>query len=404
MRGNWTHGQHPPACTCVQCQNRSRGQEAVQRSQSGGRNEASIQRGCETYIAGMCKKFNIRQPLLVIDDTMYNPGACGEAGKLVIRVQRHFILTANRQNREAVLRHELAHIAVHNTPGLGDVEAHGPEFKRELDRLGGDRMTGSLGSVGSAGTIRTPLPPVAEGNEGAADGPTIRQVLGVIIILLAASVLFQGWFMPVLPDWLAQYIAPVLVPAADFVWTAYWQWPVWTILAGAVLVLVVTGLVAGVEKAAVLFMFYGALGLFVVSLIVSISWVSGDGLLPWAASVLVPLGVPLVAPDNWIGFTRVMVVIGSVVGTFLVAGIVAYASAWVLDLLWRAISWPFSRGAAKDGTAPTAKYWRGGRINWSGNLLRNNQDRGRCTSRSNHLGHRRSCRVGAWTDNGFLGH
>ena len=174
IRGNWIHGQHPPACTCADCaRNRRIGggpTSARPARPRGGEHEERIHRECEAYIAGMCRRFNIRVPIFILDDTMYNPGACGEAGKFAIRMQRHFTLTANRANREAVLRHELAHISVHNT--LGDVEPHGPEFQRELARLGGDRMTGNVGGTRNVGNARR-----------ATDDPNAYRVLGAIIVI-----------------------------------------------------------------------------------------------------------------------------------------------------------------------------------------------------------------------------
>ncbi len=351
MRPNWVHGQHPPACTCAACARNQRSKGYAPRKSSRSRrsrvkdqlgNEERIQQECEVYIDGLCKKFSIRVPILVIDDTMYNPGACGEAGKLVIRVQRRFILAANRQNREAVLRHELAHISVHNT--LGDVEIHGPEFKRELNRLGGDRITGNAGQNGEVA-----ISPV-------------RQVIGAAVIGLVLLVLLQGWFVPLLPDWLAQPIAPILASIADFVWAAYWQWPVWTALSSILLGFAVVGIMKGVDSAVILFMLCALAASFVTTLMVSVPWAHGEGLPAWAAPWLIPLGIPPVAPDNWNGIIRVMAVIGSAVGGLLATGMIICVPLWLLSSLWRTILRLFSRKATKDGIVPAAKYWRGRQI------------------------------------------
>ena len=146
MRPNWVHGQHPPACTCVGCVRRRsskvRGRvqgvfAKMRRAFADGkqRRERNVKRECEAYLDELCGRFGIRQALLVFDDTMQNPGACGEAGQSTIWVQRNFVLRADRRRREEVLRHELAHISLHNTPGMGDFPAHGAEFKAELARL-----------------------------------------------------------------------------------------------------------------------------------------------------------------------------------------------------------------------------------------------------------------------------
>lgn len=225
MRPNWHHGQHPPACTCVDCErNRRAGggpTSARQPQPKGGNQEARVYRECEAYIAKVCRHFNIRVPLLIIDDRLQNPGACGEAGQSTVWVQRRFILAASRQDREAVLRHELAHIAVHNTPGLGDVEAHGPEFRRELVRLGGDRMTGQVQPVSIA--------PAGDSEE--VGSRFFRYTLGLAILGFLAFVMLRGWVMPMLPDWLVGYVAPV----DDFIRMAYFRWPIWTVVSGWVL-------------------------------------------------------------------------------------------------------------------------------------------------------------------------
>ena len=151
MRPNWVD-QHPSACTCTACDrnrrssgNRVRGKSSrPRRSTAKQGHEERIHRECEVYLEKLCRQFNVRQPLLIFDDNLQNPGACGEAGQSTIWVQRGYFLRENRGERERVLRHELAHISVHNTPGMRDAEAHGPEFKREVARLGGDSAIGAM--------------------------------------------------------------------------------------------------------------------------------------------------------------------------------------------------------------------------------------------------------------------
>ena len=97
--------------------------------------EEQIHLECMAYLDSRCAKFGIRDCLLVFDDRLQNPGACGEAGQSTIWIQRNSAVTATRPDREAVLRRELAHIAVHNNPALGNVETRGPEFEAELARI-----------------------------------------------------------------------------------------------------------------------------------------------------------------------------------------------------------------------------------------------------------------------------
>lgn len=217
MRPNWHHGQHPPACTCADCErNRRVGggpASAIPSLPKGGQQEVRIHRECEAYIAGVCRKFNIHVPIFILDDTMYNPGACGEAGKFTVRMQRDFTLNASRQDREAVIRHELAHISVHNT--LGNVEPHGLEFQRELTRLGGDRMSGAAVSVGSA-------------NEADDGGTAGARLIGFAIMGFLASAMLYEPLSSMIPGW----SMPFVLPVADFVQAVYSRWPAWTILSG----------------------------------------------------------------------------------------------------------------------------------------------------------------------------
>ena len=94
-----------------------------------------MRRECEGYVAELCRKYDIRRPFLFFDDRLQNPGACGEAGQSTIWVKRDYFLRVDRCERERVIRHELAHISVHNTPGWDNAPAHGAEFAAELTRL-----------------------------------------------------------------------------------------------------------------------------------------------------------------------------------------------------------------------------------------------------------------------------
>ena len=141
MRPNWSHGRHPPACTCDACdRNRRSGINTRQELSRGSGREERIHEECEAYLAKLCAKFGVRVPLLVFDDNLENPGACGEAGQSTVWIQRHFALTANKGLLEAVLRHELAHISINGNPAIRDVATHGPEFEAELDRISEGRV------------------------------------------------------------------------------------------------------------------------------------------------------------------------------------------------------------------------------------------------------------------------
>ena len=89
----------------------------------------------EDYIALLCGRLGVRTPFLVLSDEMDNPGACGEAGRVMIRLQRQATLTREWSAVQATIRHEVAHIVVHNTPGMGEAPAHGVEFDAAMERV-----------------------------------------------------------------------------------------------------------------------------------------------------------------------------------------------------------------------------------------------------------------------------
>lgn len=86
----------------------------------------------ENYLSSLCGKLDIKTPLLVFTDKMANPGACGEAGQSTIWLHRQSTLTRDWSAVQRTIRHEVAHIVVHNTPGMGEVPAHGAEFDAAL--------------------------------------------------------------------------------------------------------------------------------------------------------------------------------------------------------------------------------------------------------------------------------
>lgn len=89
----------------------------------------------EAYLSQLCRGLGIRLPILILTDEMQNPGACGEAGQSTIWLQRQATLTREWSAVQATIRHEVAHILVHNTPGMGEAPAHGTEFYAALERV-----------------------------------------------------------------------------------------------------------------------------------------------------------------------------------------------------------------------------------------------------------------------------
>ena len=82
----------------------------------------------ESYLLLLCAKLGIKMPFLFYADDMVNAGACGEAGQSTIWLHRQSTLTKDWPDVQAIIRHEVAHIVVHNTPGMGNATAHGAEF------------------------------------------------------------------------------------------------------------------------------------------------------------------------------------------------------------------------------------------------------------------------------------
>ncbi len=86
----------------------------------------------ESYLLLLCAKLEIKTPFLFFADEMQNSQACGEAGQSTIWLQKSYTLTKNWSDVQRTIRHEVAHILVHNTPGMGKVPAHGVEFDAAL--------------------------------------------------------------------------------------------------------------------------------------------------------------------------------------------------------------------------------------------------------------------------------
>ena len=86
----------------------------------------------EDYLLLLSSKLRIKTPFLFFADEMQNEGACGEAGQSTIWLHRESTLTRDWPSVQRWIRHEVAHILVHNTPGMGKVPAHGAEFNAAL--------------------------------------------------------------------------------------------------------------------------------------------------------------------------------------------------------------------------------------------------------------------------------
>ena len=91
----------------------------------------------ENYLAALCNELGIKKPLLLFSDEMQNEGACGEAGRVSIRLHTPSMLNGDWSDVMRTIRHEVAHIVVHNTPGMGEAPAHGVEFETALIRVSG---------------------------------------------------------------------------------------------------------------------------------------------------------------------------------------------------------------------------------------------------------------------------
>ena len=95
-------------------------------------------------------------PLLLFRDNLQNAGACGEAGQSTIWLHSQFVDSAGWEQVKQTVRHEMAHIVVANTPGMGEVPAHGQEFRDALRHIGEE--TRDIGSMGKDAWIGS-LPP-----------------------------------------------------------------------------------------------------------------------------------------------------------------------------------------------------------------------------------------------------
>ena len=113
---------HPPACTCVKCLRAVRIpiEEPARFSK------------CESYLGLVCATLDIKKPFLFFNDALQNSGACGEAGQTTIWLQKQHVLKSNWADIEDTIRHEVAHIVVHNGPEGDEAPAHGREFQSAL--------------------------------------------------------------------------------------------------------------------------------------------------------------------------------------------------------------------------------------------------------------------------------
>ena len=120
---------HPPACTCVECV-RTR---TVRRTARLAIEEPSRLRNCESYLASVCSTLRIKKPLLLFNDALQNPGACGEAGQTTIWLHKQHVLKSNWTDVQDTIDHEVAHIVVHNGSKGNEAPAHGLAFKTALE-------------------------------------------------------------------------------------------------------------------------------------------------------------------------------------------------------------------------------------------------------------------------------
>ena len=86
----------------------------------------------EDYLLVLCNKLGIKTPFLFFADEIQNEGACGEAGQSTIWLHRESMLTRDWPSVQRWIRHEVAHILVHNTPEWREAPAHGAEFDAAL--------------------------------------------------------------------------------------------------------------------------------------------------------------------------------------------------------------------------------------------------------------------------------
>ncbi len=113
---------HPVYHTCIQCNRRRLARVSRPDPITIGQTR---QQETQTYMEGICRTLDMKVPLLIFSEYLQNAGACGEAGHSTIWLQTEGFETLPWRKVKEVVLHELAHIAVSNTPGMGKVEAHG---------------------------------------------------------------------------------------------------------------------------------------------------------------------------------------------------------------------------------------------------------------------------------------
>ena len=121
---------HPVYCTCAKCTRSRLAQFLLPNPDTKG--PQTRQERTQTYLESVCNTLDMSVPLLIFTDHLQNAGACGEAGHSTIWLQTEAVETLPWRKLKEVVLHELAHIAVDNTPGMGEVEAHGREFSAAL--------------------------------------------------------------------------------------------------------------------------------------------------------------------------------------------------------------------------------------------------------------------------------
>ena len=146
--------------------------------------------------------------------------------------------------------------------------------------------------------------------------------LGFLVVFSMTSV----WGWEFLPHWVARHLAFVEHLATHL----YWRWPMWTLLASAILLTVAYCLVLGVGRTFYMIQvpIYFWIPPWAASL--SINWFLGDGLPHWMARYLAALGVPASPPEGWPGWTGFVVVVGAVLASMALTLIGVIAGALVI--------------------------------------------------------------------------
>ena len=117
----------------------------------------------ERLVAELCRELQVKMPLVLFSDRLDNEGALGEAGQSTIRLFTQHVLDSPWWKVERTIHHEVAHIVVQNTPGLGDVPAHGREFRAALVVVKAIHVS-SDGGRRALGFQRPSVPPEKERN------------------------------------------------------------------------------------------------------------------------------------------------------------------------------------------------------------------------------------------------